>query len=96
VTKTSDDSLSPSEAAALVHLGRIVEQLEAIRFQLLGVQASVQISPLERDPLLESDSMDVATEIRSAIGCILTDRIDPALRDLRAVAYSSRRQEWET
>ena len=95
-SETCDDSLSPSEAAALIQLGRIVEELEAMRFQLLGVQASVPISPLERDPLLETDSMDVATEIRSAIGCVLTDRIDPALRELRAAAYSRHRQEWVT
>lgn len=93
--KTSDASLSSSEAAALIELYRVIEEMEAIRFRLLGVQASLPLSPLERDPLLESDAPDTTTEIRSAIGCILEDRIDPALRDLRT-AYSRRRQEWET
>jgi len=95
-SETSDDSLSSSEAAALFELHRIVEDIGAIRFRLLGVQASLPISPLERDPLLESDAPDTTTEIRSAIGCILRDRIDPALRALRTAAFSRHRQEWVT
>ena len=72
-----------TEAAAREQLRRISRELEALRFRLLGVQASLPASPLEHDPLHEDDAMDPATEIRTAIGCVLADRIDPALRDLQ-------------
>jgi hypothetical protein len=75
-----------TEAAAREQLRRISRDLEALRFRLLGVQASLPASPLEHDPLREDDAMDPATEIRTAIGCVLADRIDPALRDLQAAA----------
>jgi hypothetical protein len=36
--------------------------------------------------LLGEDEMDVSTEIRSVIECVLADSIGPAVRDLRAAA----------
>jgi hypothetical protein len=74
------------ETAAREQLRRISCDLEALCFRLLGVQASLPASPLEHDPLREDDAMDPATEIRAAIGCVLADRLDPALRDLQAAA----------
>jgi hypothetical protein len=73
-----------TEAAARDQLREISRDLDAIRFRLLGVQAILPRSPQEQDPLLESDTMDSSTGLRAAIGCVLQDRIDPALRDLRA------------
>jgi hypothetical protein len=75
--------MTPAEITAEAQLGEIADALEAIRFRLLGVQASLPASPLERDPLREEDEMDAATRIRSLVGCVLEDRIDPALRELR-------------
>jgi hypothetical protein len=75
--------MTPAETTAEAQLGEIADALEAIRFRLLGVQASLPPSPLERDPLLEEDEMDTATKLRTLVGCVLEDRIEPALRELR-------------
>ena len=77
-----------AEATAKQQLLEIAAALEAIRFQLMGVQASLPASPMERERLLEEDEMDPRTEIRTAIGCVLEDRIDPAIRNLQAVALN--------
>ncbi|MGC2238952.1 MAG: hypothetical protein WA584_22550 [Pyrinomonadaceae bacterium] len=72
-----------AEATAEAQLGEIANALEAIRFRLLGVQASLPASPLERDPLRDEDEMDTASQLRALVGCVLEDRIEPALRELR-------------
>lgn len=36
--------------------------------------------------LLDADPMDAATEIRAIIDCVLRDRIEPALQELRKLA----------
>lgn len=74
---------APTEAAAKKQLREIAAALETIRFQLLGVQASLPTSPLESERLLEDDEMDLTTELRTAIGCVLEDRLDPAIRALQ-------------
>jgi hypothetical protein len=83
-----------AEDTAREQLLEISRELEAIRFRLLGVQASLPSSPAERDLLREDDEMDTPTEIRSAIDCLLMDRIDPALRELQATASAGPRG-WE-
>jgi hypothetical protein len=75
-----------AEAAARDQLREIYRDLDAIRFRLLGVQATLPRSPQEEDPLMDSDTMDSSAELRGAISCVLCDRIDPALRDLREAA----------
>lgn len=80
--------MTPAETTAEAQLGEIADALEAIRFRLLGVQASLPASPLERDPLREEDEMDSATRIRALVGCVLEDRIEPALLELRAAGAS--------
>ena len=77
--------MTDAETTAEAQLREIADALEAIRFRLLGVQASLPASSLERDPLREEDEMDTATEIRAAVGCVLEDRIEPALQELRTV-----------
>jgi hypothetical protein len=72
-----------TESTAREQLREIAAELETIRFRLLGVQASLPPSSLEETPLLESDEMDAPTEIRTAIGCVLEDRIAPAIRALQ-------------
>jgi hypothetical protein len=74
--------MTDPETAAEAQL-REIAALEALRFRLLGVQASLPPSSLERDPLREVDEMDTATEIRAVVGCVLEDRIEPALQELR-------------
>ncbi|HEX4498061.1 MAG TPA: hypothetical protein VIE43_20460 [Thermoanaerobaculia bacterium] len=75
--------MTDPETAAETQLRDIADALEALRFRLLGVQASLPPSSLERDPLQEEDEMDTATEIRAVVGCVLEDRIEPALQELR-------------
>lgn len=75
-----------SETQAKEQLREIVAELEAIRFRLLGIQASLPDSPAERFPPLEGDEMDPWSEIRAIIGCVLDDSIRPAIRDLRNMA----------
>jgi hypothetical protein len=75
--------MTDPETAAEAQLREIADALEALRFRLLGVQASLPPSSLERDPLREVDEMDTATEIRAVVGCVLEDRIEPALQELR-------------
>ena len=76
------------EITARAQLRDITAELETIRFRLLGVQASLPPSDLESTPLLELDEMDSTTELRTAIGCVLEDRIGPAIRALQAVTAS--------
>jgi hypothetical protein len=77
---------SEPETEAKEQLREIVAELEAIRFRLLGIQASLPDSPAERFPPLEQEDMDPWSEIRSIIGCVLNDSIRPAIRDLRNMA----------
>lgn len=61
------------EAAAREQLSEIAAEVEAIRFRLLGVHAS-----------LPPDGSSL--EIRTVIECLLADAFGPALRDLRTLA----------
>jgi chloramphenicol 3-O-phosphotransferase len=74
------------EAAAREQLAEIVRDLEAMRFRLLGVQASLPAAPGELVRQLDVEEMDAATEIRTVIQCVLDDHIEPTVRDLRKAA----------
>jgi hypothetical protein len=72
--------------AARAQLLEIERELEAIRFRLLGVQATLPPAPMELVPLLEEETMDASAQIRAVIRCVLQDSIEPAMRDLRGLA----------
>ena len=74
-----------AEAAAQGELRRIVADLQAIETRLRTVRGSLPPPP-ERVAVEGNDEMDLATEIRSVIDCVLTDSLGPAIRDLRAAA----------
>jgi hypothetical protein len=78
--------MSEAETAAREQLREITDELETIRSRLLGVQASLPASPIEEARLLEMETMDAGTEIRAVIGCVLEDRLRPAIEDLLTVA----------
>ncbi|HEV8578278.1 MAG TPA: hypothetical protein VGX68_04285 [Thermoanaerobaculia bacterium] len=80
------------EAAAQAELRTLVEELEAVRVRLEKVHARLPVAAEETAMLLGEKEMDVSTEVRSVIECILNDRIEPAIRDLAAAA-SYRPQE---
>ena len=83
---------SEPKTEAKEQLREIIAELEAIRFRLLGIQASLSASPAERFPPLEGDELDPEAEIRAVIGCVLDDSIRPAIRDLRNMAGPDRKE----
>lgn len=79
--------MTQAEARAQAALQQIVGELETIHFRLTEVLETLPATPSEEteNPENEED-LDVATEVRSTIECVLDDSIRPALRDLRTVA----------
>ena len=70
--------------AAQAQLREIVRDLEAVQLRLRGLQASLSEPAAGPQELAEDlGSMDVRTEVRSIIECVLHDGIAPAIRDLR-------------
>jgi len=68
------------------HLPRILEQLESIRWQLIGVTHSLPEPPAELED--GADELDAATKLRNTIECVLADEVEPALADLRRALAS--------
>jgi hypothetical protein len=87
--------MTAAEAAAQAELRGIVEELDAVRARLEDVHARLPVPPEEAAMLLGEREMDVATEVRSVIECVLNDSLRPAIRDLAAAA-SYRPQEEES
>jgi hypothetical protein len=70
-------------------LREIVGDLESIKFRLLGVQASLPEPAADgtaRGLVEDIEEMDLLTEIRAVIGCVLNDCVAPAIGDLREAA----------
>ena len=85
--------MSEAEAAAQAELPHIVDRLTAIRSQLRQIVESLAADPEVEASSLDEDEMDVTTEVRSIIECVLNDSIQPAIRDLRvAAAYRVKRR----
>jgi hypothetical protein len=66
-------------------LREIAGELDALQARLREVAAGLTAPPR---PLVDEkdDAMDVTTELRAVIECVLIDRIQPALRDLQRVS----------
>ena len=81
----TNEEASPSEPeAAQTQLRRIVKELEAIRYRLLGVHATLPAPSQDLDD--DEGDAGVAPAVRSAIECALADRLEPAIRALHAAA----------
>jgi len=80
------DMGAETEAAAQEALLEMADEVESVGRRLEAIHASLSIPPNEDMMLLGEDEMDVSTEIRSVIECVLADSIGPAVRDLRAAA----------
>lgn len=91
--KQAAKELQLAEAAAQAELWEVATALEAIRFRLLGVKATLPESPYETAMLEGEEVMDISLEVRSIIECVLADCIEPAIRDLRDA--SEYRPDWE-
>lgn len=74
------------EAEAQQAMRAIAADLEAIRYRLLGVRASLRVPAAESAMLAGEMDMDVSTEVRSVVECVVHDFIDSAIRDLRSAA----------
>lgn len=82
-----EKSYEQSDAnAARKQLRKIADELEAIRFRLLGVHASLAATSREVRLLAGGGPEEGAAEMLTAIECILIDRISPGLRALREAA----------
>lgn len=83
-----DSLLGMREDEAQENLRKAVAKMETTRDLLSRIYAGVPVSPREEVMLLGEAEPDVATEVRSAIECVLADRIEPAIRILtEAAAY---------
>ncbi len=82
-------AVTEAEAAAQAELRQVVEDLDAIRSRLAALHESLPVPPEETAMLLGEEEMDISTEVRSVVECVLADRIAPAIREL-AVAASYR------
>jgi hypothetical protein len=77
-------------AEARRHLHRVLEQLEAVRWQLLGIRQSLPEPSAERVRQADvNDEPDAATELRTTIDCVLEDDLKPALKDLQEALAST-------
>jgi hypothetical protein len=86
--------VTPAEAKK--HLRRLLEDIEKVRWQLIGIEKSLY------DPFTEparhedmSDELDEATELRTVIACVLEDSIRTAIQDLRDALASLEDEEDE-
>jgi hypothetical protein len=70
-------------AAAQVQVLEIAAELEALIARLRAFYDGIPISPSEAVMLLGEEDMDVATALRSTTECVLADRLEPALVELR-------------
>lgn len=69
-------------------LRKTVAKMKDVRDLLRRIYAAVPVSPREEVMLLGEAEPDVATEVRSAIECVLEDRLEPAIQTLaEAAAY---------
>lgn len=75
-----------TETAAQEEIRRIARDLETIRTRLLEVHEDLPALSREGTAADETEEMDVTTEVRSVIECVLADSIRPAIRDLHAAA----------
>ncbi len=81
-----DSEIAEAEAAAREQLQQIAGELQGIRVRLGAIHDSLPFSSREDVMLLGEEDKDFSTEVRGVIGCVLTDSIQPAIRDLRAAA----------
>jgi hypothetical protein len=68
-------------------LATIVDQLEALRLQVLGLQGCLPEPEAEKVRMQDvvDDEADPVTVLRALIDCTLNDSIEPALRSLRGI-----------
>lgn len=79
-----DDTMT--EAQAQAELQEIVRDLGAVCARLESIHDRLPVPLQETAMLLGEEEMDVSTEVRSVIECVVHDNLRPAMRDLAAAA----------
>ncbi len=75
-----------SEARAQEELQAITEELKGIEERLRSVHQSLA-PPSEPEAAQDvEDEMDLASQLRTVIECVLTDDLEPATRELQEAA----------
>ena len=82
--------MSDVERAARTALERIVQGLLGFSTELSAIRSSLPASEREDVMYAGEEEWDFPTEARSVIECVLSDRLGPAIRDLKdAAAYGT-------
>lgn len=74
------------EDVAQAEIRQMADRWEWDLERLQKIHASLPVSSREEVMLLGEADPDVATEVRSAIECVIPDRLAPAIRTLREAA----------
>lgn len=78
--------MTTAEAVAQEQLRAVVEELGSIRLVLKGIRSSLPEPAREEHLEDEERPPSLAAELRAVIDCVLTDSLEPAIRDLQAAA----------
>jgi hypothetical protein len=70
-------------AAAQARAWEIAAELETLAAKLRDFHDGIPVSPSEAVMLLGEEDMDVATALRSTTECVLVDRLEPAIVELK-------------
>ena len=81
--------MTKAEIAAQAALREIAKELITIRRQLMELHKSLPPASLEALMFAGEEDLDVTTEVRTIIECVVQDNILPAIRDLEAAADSA-------
>ena len=88
--------MTQAEIAAQEEVRQIAKELGAIRRRLLELHESLPPATLEAVMFAGEEDLDVTTEVRTIIECVVQDSIQPAIRDLEAAAdYQADKKEEE-
>lgn len=88
--------MTQAEIAAQEELRQIAKEMDGIRRRLLDLHESLPPATLEAVMFAGEEDLDVTTEVRTVIECVVQDSIQPAIRDLEAAAdYKTENEEEE-
>jgi len=93
MNREPETQITEAEATAQAELQKMAGEVAAFCARLAALEESLPVPPTEGLMLLGEEEMDVATEVRAVIGCVLNDSLRPAIRDLeKAAAYRPARK----
>ena len=71
------------------HVRRVLEQLEAIRWQLIGITLTLP-EPFAGEVQQDiSEELDAVSELRTTLECVVEDGIGKAIKDLKGALAST-------